>query len=521
MESQNNSQLQIEPHKKCQFDRRITNQQIATNTKSNVIFFLREVLHQLQLCFIIIIEIFIATTITKQDHLCNTSKRAHQMMMALLIAFLGQAAALNAGENSKQTSPSEKKTRNITVKYVPVALGYASTVANPSGNCLVTYKDWQYIGFWDQDHYMVLGKRKHGTAEWQFNKTKYKGHCEDAHRTINLRFDGDGYLHVAFDHHASPLRYVRSEEPESINVGEEMPMIGRNENKTTYPEFYNMLNGDMILLYRDGISGRGNLVMNRYITKKKQWTRLHDNLIDGEGKRNGYWTLLVDEKGIFHLAWSWRDSGDCCTLHDCCYARSRDEGVTWEKTTGEICKIPMNFESAEYAWRVAVNTSYGQGSPVIDESDHVYITGFWHSGSGIPQQRLIWNENGTWHTRQTGNRITPFSFYGGGTVIYPMLANRYSSFRVGNKTRYFYFPYDIERGHLEMTIGLSDDFRKDEWEYHVLTRRPGRSRMDEQLWARDHKMHFFRMNYKQAPFERPVPIPPQPIYIMEVEGIAD
>ena len=107
-------------------------------------------------------------------------------------------------------------------------------------------------------------------------------------------------------------------------------MTGKNEDRVTYPEFYSLPNGDLLFTYRDGVSGGGNLVLNRYDLKQKQWTRLQDKLIDGEGERNAYSQMAVDAKGTIHLSCVWRETPDVATNHDMCYARSTNGGKTWQ-----------------------------------------------------------------------------------------------------------------------------------------------------------------------------------------------
>ncbi len=42
---------------------------------------------------------------------------------------------------------------------------------------------------------------------------------KDAHNVISIMVDGEGYLHVAFDHHDT-LRYFRGVRPGSLIMGE-------------------------------------------------------------------------------------------------------------------------------------------------------------------------------------------------------------------------------------------------------------------------------------------------------------
>ena len=56
-------------------------------------------------------------------------------------------------------------------------------------------------------------------------------------------------------------------------------MTGVDENDVTYPEFYRLADGDMLFAYRSGASGRGNLVLNRYSTVDRRWSRVQDILM--------------------------------------------------------------------------------------------------------------------------------------------------------------------------------------------------------------------------------------------------
>lgn len=87
---------------------------------------------------------------------------------------------------------------------------------------------------------------------------QYKGDVTDAHRSISIVVDGNGYLHMAWDHQGHPLRYCMSMNSLSLTMGDEQSMIGTLENVVTYPEFFRMPNGDLIFIYRDGWSGNAN-----------------------------------------------------------------------------------------------------------------------------------------------------------------------------------------------------------------------------------------------------------------------
>ncbi|WP_350340112.1 BNR repeat-containing protein [Paraflavitalea speifideaquila] len=243
-----------------------------------------------------------------------------------------------------QVATIQGQTSRPALTSTIVADGWANNSVNVvvfRKNSLVTHNNWQYTAFYDQDRYVVLGKRKQGSSQWTLSKTAYQGNAADAHNTISLMIDGDGYLHLAWDHHNHPLRYCRSITPGSLELTAKMPMTGEAEEKVAYTEFYKLPDGDLLFLYRNGQSGQGNLVINRYDRRTRQWTSLHNNLIDGEGQRNAYWQACVDTKGVIHLSWVWRESPDVASNHDLAYARSTDGGITWEKLSGENTGCPL------------------------------------------------------------------------------------------------------------------------------------------------------------------------------------
>ena len=53
--------------------------------------------------------------------------------------------------------------------------------------------DEQYISYYDNDGYLVLGKRKLDSEQWTLHRTQYQGNVKDAHNIISMMIDGEGY----------------------------------------------------------------------------------------------------------------------------------------------------------------------------------------------------------------------------------------------------------------------------------------------------------------------------------------
>ncbi|GAA4306962.1 BNR repeat-containing protein [Aestuariibaculum suncheonense] len=310
-----------------------------------------------------------------------------------------------------------------SVSYSYIGEGWSKNSVNTvkfRKNAITTHSGFQFVAYYDQDSFLVLGKRNAGTSVWNIVRTQYQGNTEDAHNAISLALDGDGYLHVSWDHHNTKLRYAKSKFPLSLELGEELSMTGLQEDQVTYPEFYNLPDGNMLFLYRSGESGRGNLVINSYDVITKTWTQIQSNLIDGENRRSAYWQAAIDDKGVIHLSWVWRETWDVETNHDLCYARSLDGGKTWEKSTSEVYNLPITLASAECAWKIPSNSNLiNQTAITTDKTGHPYIVSYWNVEE-IPQYQIVFLKDNIWEKVNTGFRTASFVLGGGGTKSIPI-----------------------------------------------------------------------------------------------------
>jgi len=404
----------------------------------------------------------------------------------------------------------------------PIAEGWARTKVNTAifrRNAVCSYQDQQVAAFYDANGQVVLASRRHGSSDWQVNVTELRGRTADAHNGISIAFDGQGILHVCWDHHSSPLRYCRAKSAGSLELDSPQSMLGQQENRVTYPEFYNLPDGDLLFFYRDGASGAGNLVLNRLDARTGRWQRLHDNLIDGEGIRNAYWQVAIDRLGGIHLSWVWRETGDVVTNHDIAYAKSLDGGKTWQKTSGEVLQVPIREATAELAARIPQNSELAnQTSMAVDYQGHPIIANFWRDQPGaVPQYRLVRFDGQSWRVEQVGERHLNFFRKGGGTKRPPVSRPLLLLDSDADRTRALVLFRDAERER-KLSVAVSEQLGTGNWQvFDLTTESVGQSDplVDPNVWQQRRQIHLFTQFVGQGDGETQEDIPPQPVSILE------
>lgn len=409
---------------------------------------------------------------------------------------------------------------------VDVGYGWANNSVNAvifRKNALVTHDNTQYIAYYNPQQYLVLAKRKLGEQDWKIQHTDYKGNTKDAHNAISIMVDGDGYLHVAWDHHNNSLRYARSLQPGSLQLSKKLPMTGTNEQSVTYPEFYRLPDGNLLFFYRYGESGNGNLVINRYSTDTQKWERLQSNLIDGEGVRNAYWQACVDAAGTIHISWVWRETWDVATNHDLSYARSRDGGKSWENSKGEKYTLPINQQRAEIAWKIPQNSELiNQTSMTADSHGNPIIATYWREKSdGGPHYRVIYHDGKAWQTATVYERKTSFSLSGVGTKLIPIARPQIMVYEKGGKKGAVLVFRDHERGD-RVSVAFNNHFPAAPWELAYLTREgvgAWEPSYDTELWKEKRLLHLFVQKVVQLDGEGLADAKPEMVSVLEWEPL--
>ncbi|KAA1259899.1 hypothetical protein LF1_24360 [Rubripirellula obstinata] len=289
---------------------------------------------------------------------------------------------------------------------------------------LTTYRGYQYVTYYDAQRRVCIGRRKLPSSDWEiirFQDHKFK--TNDSHNATVLGIcDKDGTIHMAFDHHATPLNYRVSKlgvahDPDSVAWTAELfggvsHTLGSvtPDDSVTYPRFVPAPNGNLMLYYRAVTSGNGDGIIEEYDGDTHDWTPGLGKFISRDigtysvdGETSLYRCPYVDSVSYagnrLHASWIWRDRFEKTNpknQHDLCYAYSDDDGRTWHNSNGKqiaetgkkfihlnspglvVAPIPINFGLTNQ------NTHYAYQ----DGSIHVLLR---HHLPGKPQ--------GTWEKR--------------------------------------------------------------------------------------------------------------------------
>lgn len=295
-------------------------------------------------------------------------------------------------------------------------IGIGTTVTHVNtpryrASALVSAGGVQFASWYDPENDLMVGRRE--GADWDVTDTGFAGDTSDPHNVSVLGIDGCGGVHLSWGMHVDPLNYARSATPLAVDF-HPASMLGDREDRVTYPHFLRLADGTFLFLYRDGYSGKGDMIVNRYDCLAGTWTRLHSPLIAGEDVRNAYWQTAEGPDGSLHMSWTWRERLPANTGYtanrDIGYAWSPDSGLTWYRADGSPQPLPITSENTGYALRFP----YGQGlmnqtSMTIAPDGSPIIALVLEDGGDptVPQYALLALQEGAWQLRPLAERSTP------------------------------------------------------------------------------------------------------------------
>ena len=278
-------------------------------------------------------------------------------------------------------------------------------------DAILSHRGYQYVGYYDADRYVCLARRELPDGDWKiirFDDYRFEGN--DTHNTISVGIcPQDGTIHLAFDHHVSPLHYRVSRtgaanHPDkaawnaalfgpvtSELKGLDAPVLG-----ISYPRFIQTPDGALQLCFRRGGSGNGSNFLIDYDPTTGTW---HDTrqFLSSQGEYSdggatspsrGAYLNGIDygPDGKLHISWVWREVM-WAQNRDLSYAYSDDRGQTWKNTLGKTVPAPLTSDSplvvAEiHRERKLMNTV----SQTVDRDGRAHVV-VWHQTADTIAER--------------------------------------------------------------------------------------------------------------------------------------
>ena len=333
--------------------------------------------------------------------------------------------------------------------------GYAGSAINSiafAQNNLITVGDQQFISYYrrhatDSKHSanntVVVARRSLGESVWEIFPTNfYSFNIDDTHNVISMAIDGDGFLHMSWGMHAHSLLYAKSDASVTGTAPITMVSLGKDgmtgqEKKVTYPKFQTLPDGDVVFLFRDGGSGKGDWFLHRYDTDTDSWAPIHANgsgvsqplmLGLGDLPNNCFYPdrMTLGPDGMLHLAGGFRYNADSPagepgyqTNHRYVYLRSPDGGTSWQRSDGSTITLPV----VEAAWFLDLGADHvpeivkdlpeghslmNQSGMTTDSAGRPIIANWWadeaSTGDHTRQYHIFFHDGTNWHQRAVSAR---------------------------------------------------------------------------------------------------------------------
>lgn len=347
-----------------------------------------------------------------KKYLCPDMKQMGRLFCAtaLALCFLVLTGAKRpVGHDSQEASDPAYSLVGHTFAGFPVGLALCSN------------GDRQYVGFYDEDRRMTVAQRTLPDGPWKYVRLDSRIGW-DSHNYITMKVDSRGALHVSGNMHVQDLVYFCTDETGEIETLHRLDsLVGDRETRMTYPSFIMLPDKRLIFHYRYGKSGNGEEIYD-ICDREGRWSRYLDTpLTDGKGLMNAYMsTPRLGSDKFYHMVWVWRNSPDCATNHDLCYAKSPDL-KHWFTAAGEALELPISIdEKRVLVDPVPCGGGMLNGGPCVglDGLKRPVISYFKYDEGGNTQVYVARYEDGGWRTAKvSGFRNFRWELHGGGSIV--------------------------------------------------------------------------------------------------------
>lgn len=303
-------------------------------------------------------------------------------------------------------------------------------------HAIFTAHNYQYTAFYVDTRTLRVVKRNLDNSsennEIETFDIKSEYNLKDAHNSISLAMDRQGYLHLSYDHHGSTLHYRRSVKPYQIDEWcDELSMTGENEEKVTYPTFIMPHNNTpLLILYRDGNWKRGSAYLKYYDESLKSWFDYFTPILSGADQQpwtsNAYWNNpVMDQYGCLHLSYTWRtdyfSDEQLINNINIDYAKSFNQGFNWLTSKNQPYNLPITQVNSETVWPISPGSNHiNQTSMALDSKGYPHIVFYANDKNDVLQYQHIWFNGTSWQHSWVSERTEGFKLVGGGALQLPI-----------------------------------------------------------------------------------------------------
>lgn len=353
--------------------------------------------------------------------------QVHRLASILLLLVFASLA-------SAQISITKINESRIGNQAMPLGV-FALHLRAHQDDAIVSFNGYQYcvyystVGTNTAQRFVTVGRRQLPVGEWETVILRdYIQSSDDSHNVPVIGIaEGDGTIHLAYDHHSSALNYRRSiiglaSNPEShawnaSKFGNHTDRIaGLRLRGITYPRFFSAPNGDLQLVHREGNPHFGKNRIYTYDKTSHDWTS-HGPYIDGTqvearvGHSSPYLNpylhgITYDSDGRLHASWVWRTSDRSIFNFDISYAYSDDRGLTWRNTdnrlvgrAGERVQDPITFQDTPTVKVLEFQNLANQTGQAIDTQGRIHIS----QQNGGRFLHVYRDLDGVWHSNRIPN----------------------------------------------------------------------------------------------------------------------
>ncbi|MAX15538.1 MAG: hypothetical protein CMN59_08660 [Sphingobium sp.] len=335
------------------------------------------------------------------------------MKFSLFLAAAGAMAATGCASDARPNDLCEVPPPRQAGGALPIGQAWSGTIV-PFGSAVSS--DGRLVAaYYDAERYLTLATYDPEAERLCRKRLASRFAGWDAHNALTVAIDDAGTVHIAGNMHVSPLVYARGP-LDDLDAVRLQPMLGRNEVSATYPQFMHDDDGNLLFLYRDGMSGNGSWLLNAWNGGK--WQRIGELFADRDtkGPVNAYPTAFVkDGSGRFHVAVVWRRTPDVATNFSLTYASTRDFrqwDVGGRRVNGPLSPETMEMVDAPGVQHGLVNNALLQisrsGKPVL-----LYTKFVDGQKSGVVAANRM---NGAWREQTIVVGKTAVQVSGGGSM---------------------------------------------------------------------------------------------------------